>query len=314
MVKVSFVLPAYKGRFLKEAIVSILSQSFTDFELIVINDHSPDEIQNIISLFDDTRIRYYENAKNIGGKDLVANWNHCLSYATGEWAVLASDDDVYGVHFLKEMLSVIAEYPNVDLVHCRHQTIDPQNKIIGFSEPCLEYECAEEFIYQNIINRRKQVAPDFMFRLSAIQKIGGFVNFPMAWGSDDATWCKLSLTGGVGYTGHVLFSWRSSGLNISTQQSNILDKAKTRISFNRYFKEQILPFLSGKDAIALYFGDRLRKSLNEAIKGEIVYSIYTSKSFALIVSAIMNLQLSSILTYKDKFRILLLGFYFRLCK
>ena len=95
MPKVSFVLPAYKRRFLHEAIASILSQSYTDFELIVVDDASPENLQEVVDEFHDDRLAYHRNERNIGGKDLVAAWNQAMEYAIGQWCVLASDDDVY---------------------------------------------------------------------------------------------------------------------------------------------------------------------------------------------------------------------------
>ncbi|MBP1616011.1 MAG: spsA 1, partial [Bacteroidetes bacterium] len=183
MSKVSFILPAYKGLFLRESILSILDQKYSNFELVIVNDKSPDDIKGIVSSFNDSRIKYYENEKNIGEEDLVANWNLCLSYATGKWGVLASDDDIYEKTFLSELIQLVEKYPHIDLVHCRHRIINGDGDVLGFSEPCLEFECAEEFIFHNIIRRRRQVAPNFMFRISALREIDGFVNLPMAWGS-----------------------------------------------------------------------------------------------------------------------------------
>ena len=68
----SFVLPAYKGRYLAESIKSILAQTVTDFELVIVNDCSPDDIAGIVADNTDDRIRYFENERNIGGNDLVA--------------------------------------------------------------------------------------------------------------------------------------------------------------------------------------------------------------------------------------------------
>ena len=76
--KYSFVLPAYKARFFKEALDSILSQTYKDFELIIVNDASPEDITSIVKGDNDPRISYYINDVNIGGKDLVAQWNDCL--------------------------------------------------------------------------------------------------------------------------------------------------------------------------------------------------------------------------------------------
>ena len=72
MVKYSFVLPAYKARFFREAIESILNQTYSEFELIIVNDASPEDLDSIVNSYSDERIRYYRNKENIGGRDIDA--------------------------------------------------------------------------------------------------------------------------------------------------------------------------------------------------------------------------------------------------
>ena len=117
---ISIILPAYKKRFLKEAIQSILAQSLKDFELIVVDDASPENLQSVISSFSDNRLTYIKNPNNIGrSRGLVTAWNRALSFASGDWIVLASDDDVYRPLFLEEMMRYSEKYPNVKAIHCR---------------------------------------------------------------------------------------------------------------------------------------------------------------------------------------------------
>ena len=119
MPKVSFILPAYKRRFLHQVIASIFSQTYKDFELVIVDDASPENLKEVVDDFKDERLRYYRNAENIGGKDLVAAWNHAMEYATGEWCVLASDDDIYSSEYLATMEMLRGKYPHVDIFHCR---------------------------------------------------------------------------------------------------------------------------------------------------------------------------------------------------
>ena len=105
--KFSFVLPAYKATYLQQAMQSILSQTYSDFELIVVDDCSSEDIEGIVSGFKDERISYFRNEKNIGGHDLVGQWNKCLSYAEGEYVILATDDDLYAPEFLKTFVPLI---------------------------------------------------------------------------------------------------------------------------------------------------------------------------------------------------------------
>ena len=65
--KVSVLMPAYNASlYIKEAIESVLSQTFTDFELIIVDDCSTDDTWNVIKSFKDKRIRAYRNKKNLG--------------------------------------------------------------------------------------------------------------------------------------------------------------------------------------------------------------------------------------------------------
>ena len=77
--KFSILIPAFKAKFLHECISSVLAQSCKDFEIVVLNDCSPEGIEDIVSSFADDRIRYYSDEKNVGAYDVVDNWNRLLT-------------------------------------------------------------------------------------------------------------------------------------------------------------------------------------------------------------------------------------------
>ena len=111
MIKVSVFLPAYKTEFLAEAIQSILNQTFRDFELLIVNDSSPNNVRELVESFNDSRIIYEENAENRGKNDLVGFWNEKIKQCRGEFLVIASDDDFYAPTYLQEMLLLADKYP-----------------------------------------------------------------------------------------------------------------------------------------------------------------------------------------------------------
>ena len=222
---VSFVLPAYKGEFLREAMQSLLSQSYEHFELIVVNDCSPDDLDSIVESFRDSRISYYKNSQNRGSIDLVGHWNACVEKAKGEYIVIASDDDIYHSEYLSEMMSLVRKYPEVDLFHCRLRYIDTDKNVIQLSQPASEYETCADFVCQRLFWRRKQAAPEFLFRKEAWKRHGGMVNFPIAWYSDDATW-NLFAQKGVAYSSKLLLSFRMSGQNLSTNDIRCVEKVE----------------------------------------------------------------------------------------
>jgi glycosyltransferase involved in cell wall biosynthesis len=85
-------MPAYNAeKYIGEAIESVLNQTFTDFELIVINDGSTDRTEDVILSFSDPRIRYIKNEKNIG---VSATRNKCIDLATGKYCALLDADDI----------------------------------------------------------------------------------------------------------------------------------------------------------------------------------------------------------------------------
>lgn len=217
--KYSFILPAYKSHFFKEALDSILAQTYKNFELIIVNDASPEDLDSIVKSYDDPRIRYYVNEENIGGKDLVAQWNHCLEYAKGDYVILASDDDIYHSEYLEKMNELVEKYPEVNVHRCGVQIIDVNGDIkkVFLS---LDGKIDEiNFIYFWMKGDIGSGIPYYVFKKEALAKIGGFINFPTAWGSDDATVMELAKNG-VGFCPEVLFSFRMCGMNISSLFNN----------------------------------------------------------------------------------------------
>jgi len=90
--KVTVVMPVYNaGRFLREAIDSILAQTFTDFEFLIIDDGSTDESQSIVRSYDDSRIRLVRNERNLG---VARTLNKGLSLAQGMYIARMDGDDI----------------------------------------------------------------------------------------------------------------------------------------------------------------------------------------------------------------------------
>ena len=238
-VKYSFVLPAYKAKYIKEAIDSILAQTYTGFELIIVNDASPEDIDSIIEGYDDKRIRYYRNEKNIGGKSLVAQWNQSITHAKGEYLILASDDDVYSDQYLEKMDALVSKYPDVNVFRPRVKRINHKGKIIyidGYQE---EYLTKLEYLYAWTRHWLASGIPFFIFKREALMKIGGFADYPMAWFSDDATVLRLADNGIVVLGTETLFSFRYSNENISTALNTKRTLSAKLKAIKMYYDEHV---------------------------------------------------------------------------
>lgn len=288
---ISVGLPAYKALFLKEAINSVLNQTYKNFELIIVNDASPENIDEIVNFFDDSRIRYYKNDTNFGKISIVRNWNRCLELSKGEYFVLFSDDDVYEPGFLEEMVLLAKKYKDKDLFHCRVRQIDKYGKTLDYSATCPEFEDIIDFIWHRIKGYRLQYVTDFFCRTNAIKIIGGFVDMPLAWGSDDLTWYLLAKEKGVVYSPKVLCNWRYSDINISS----IGDITKRIEALNTYYSF-LQTFM--QDIISIREEDYLSKDIIRSIP------IRKNKSIENLTRTNMkNISFFQLLIYKKKYNI-----------
>ena len=212
----SIGIPAFKDVFLKKCIQSILNQTYTNFELIIVNDCSPQDLSSIVKKFDDERIKYFENEKNVGAKEVVKNWNKCLEHATGDFFVLMGDDDLMAKDYLYEFASLIQKHPDLDVYHCRTMIIDENDEPVKLTSSWPEYENVYDNIWHRLTERRSQYISDFVYRTEHLKKEKGFFYLPLAWGSDDISAYRASGTKGIAHTNKALFKYRSNSYSITS--------------------------------------------------------------------------------------------------
>ena len=219
-IKFSITIPAYKDRYLKETIDSVLTQTYTNFEVVIVNDASPYDLDCIVNLYTDSRIRYYKNEQNCGAKDVVDNWNICLSYAIGDYLICMGDDDKLRPNCLEDFEVLIRKYPNLDLYHARSEIIDDESNLVCILEERPELES----VYSLMYNPRNSHLGDFLFKTETLRKNGGFYKLPYGWQSDDISAFMAAATHGMANTHNVGFQYRGNGLSISHDLNCIEDK------------------------------------------------------------------------------------------
>jgi hypothetical protein len=159
--------------------------------------------------------------------------------------------------FLRELINLSEKYPLTDLFHCRVRIIDEDSKLLNYSSSCPEWESVYNFIWHRINSFRNHYVPEFMCRTSALKIIGGFVEFPLAWCSDDATWYLLAKQNGVGYSDRPLCNWRSSGINIS-KIGNIRLRFEALLLFDKWLQS----FLSDLKPVSQFEKEQLSIIIN----------------------------------------------------
>lgn len=210
----SFVMPAFKGAFLYKAINSILNQTYQNFELIIINDASPYDITGIVKVFQDSRIRYKVNETNLGGKDLVSNWNHCIKFARNEYIILATDDDMFEPTFLEKASTLIKKYPSIDIIRSGVKKIDEHDILLDHEFPLKEFMTGREFTLYYAKGGTISCISNYIFKKDSLIRNGGFIPFPRAHYSDDATALALAKNG-IACIPTNEMSFRVSSINLS---------------------------------------------------------------------------------------------------
>lgn len=153
--RVSIGMPVYNGEaFLKEAIDSILAQTFEDFELIISDNASTDGTQEICEAYAaaDRRIRYYRNERNIGG---ARNFNRVFELATGEYFKWAAHDDICAPEFLKRCVDVLEQNPSVVLCYAKIKHVDEHGIVLDENlDEIIQIDSAEPQVrFHNLINK-----------------------------------------------------------------------------------------------------------------------------------------------------------------
>ena len=129
--RLSIGMPVFNGaRYLREALDSILCQTFKDFELIISDNASTDRTKQISLEYamKDNRIRYHRNKKNIGA---AKNYNHVFKLSSGKYFKWAAHDDVLAPEYLQECVSTLDKDLSIIMCHSRAGCIDKNGVLIG---------------------------------------------------------------------------------------------------------------------------------------------------------------------------------------
>ncbi len=122
MPKISVLMPVYKTpeSYLREAIESILNQTYTDFEFLILDDCPDDDREDIVASYQDKRIKYIKNEKNMG---ISETRNKLIDMAKGEYLAIFDHDDISLPERLEKEAAYLDEHPEIGVVGANTKTI-----------------------------------------------------------------------------------------------------------------------------------------------------------------------------------------------
>lgn len=217
MPKISVCIPVYNGEaYLAQTIRSVLDQTYSDFELVIIDNASTDNTVSIVRSFTDSRIRLIQNETNVG---MLGNWNNCLRYGNCEYMQLLCADDLLTPDNFQKKVRILEDYPEVGMVFSGSHVINENNKVVmnrrPFSTSCLWD--GKKLARRSFRNHNYNAEPsNVMFRKSTSLQVGSFD--PDLWFTLDWNyWLRMCSVSKVYYINEYLYSFRISTTSETAQ-------------------------------------------------------------------------------------------------
>lgn len=223
MPKISVIMPAYNAeKYLREAMDSILEQTFTDFELIVINDCSRDSTEQIILSYQDPRIVYLKNEKNLG---VAGTLNRGLQVARGEYIARMDADDKSVPHRLQKQLAYMQANPRTVLCGSRVTIFTDA----GEQRLC-DYPTEDGQIRTALLFSCPMAHPSVMIRRSVMEQEGLSYEEAFEKVEDYRLWTRLAECGQLCNLHEPLLWYRKHPGQVCATSSQVQYEGKLRLS------------------------------------------------------------------------------------
>ena len=224
MCQISVILPVYNGeKFIGEAIESILNQTFTDFELIIINDCSIDNTEDIVFSYKDKRIRYYKNERNL---QLIASLNKGIKLSTGKYVARMDADDIALSKRLYEQFVFMED--NLEIVACGTWAISFGNS----REKLIKVPVEHSSIFLYSFLRNPIIHPTVMIRKCYLSQNNLLYSHEFKHAEDYKLWVDLMKLGKLANIPKVLLKYRLSSDQISNKFAEEQRRIATKIKYS----------------------------------------------------------------------------------
>lgn len=231
--KLAIIIPAYKEIFFDTTLKSLSYQTNKNFKVYIGDDNSPFDLEKIVKPYRDLLdITYVKFSNNLGKTSLVKQWERCIDLSIEEWIWLFSDDDILSPTCVESFYNELEKNNESYLFKFFTETIDDKDNItptfLDITNKEKKLIKAQDFINNRIsIAKFRSYAVEYIFHRSLYNKYR-FIEFPLAWTSDDATWLKYSIANnGISIIKDFVY-WRYSGSNISSTQNININKLKNQ--------------------------------------------------------------------------------------
>ncbi len=199
-------------KYLSQAIESILGQTFTDFEFLIIDDGSTDDSLKIIQSYDDVRIKLMRHTKN---KGFIASLNEGLSQAKSDWVARMDGDDISHHDRFTKQMQFLKTHPQISIVGSDVQVINQNDRIIGY-ENMLTNDAAIKLALPVMCPFAHGAV---IYKRDVVTKAGGYRKTTYEV-EDYELWTRILKVGQGANIPEALYQWRTTPGSISFSTAN----------------------------------------------------------------------------------------------
>lgn len=228
--KVTIVTITYNSsKFVRQAIESILAQSYTDYEYLISDDCSSDNTWEIIQEYKDPRIKAWRNKTNLGE---YPNRNLTLKEARGEYIIWIDGDDIFYPHGLEFMVKMLDAFPNSTMACSRPYWDNMVYPVELTPEESLKYEFLGSPVLVNGF-------PDTLFKTKFLQNINGFTEGIIS--GDTYSKRLIACTGNVLLINQQVSWWRRTPGQASSKLNSLKGVINTHNSSLKILQNPVCP-------------------------------------------------------------------------
>ena len=194
--------------FVRECIHSILAQTHTHYQLIVLDNCSTDGTREYLSQIRDARLTVHSIPQFVS---METNWARIggLSMSPDTYVTLIGHDDILFPNFLATIDSLVEQNPTASLYQTLFELIDVRGQRIRGCSPIAERESATDFLHQRIAGQRDSFGTGYVFRFGDYCQCGGIPAYPSLLWADDMLWIRLSRRTYKACAQRICFAYRS---------------------------------------------------------------------------------------------------------
>ncbi|WP_160726185.1 glycosyltransferase family 2 protein [Bacillus sp. USDA818B3_A] len=300
---ISIVMTVYNGEeFVKEAVQSVLDQTYHHFEFIIVDDYSTDRTKDILAAFKDSRLKVYHLDKNLGQTYAL---NYGIDQARGDWIFRQDADDISLPERLEKQITFIKEHPDTVAVGTQIRGISALRTADAHSVRAIEWSNA--LLTREEIKKYRFIAPPIVhgtvaFSKEAFYKAGKY-NERYQIGQDLDLWIRLLEIGPIDKVPEVLYHYRVDPQSISRKdETKTCKESLTCTSFHienklkkeRNHKPNLL--VAGPSAGSDYFRDEIA-SVNELT---VIEYVNEEQGFQVILEKFWSQNVDAIIVLDGK--------------